>query len=428
MRITSLLSKESPYQDYDIHIVMVSIASPLKGKRVGVTGFNARPIACSAKKAGASVFVSDYWGDDDLSSCCDSWIAILTPTPGARQRQPLDMPIPLALVDNLLYLTEERQLDMVLIGSGFDDYSEAIEPIEDMGLLVGCSTTQIDRARDYRTLEKIVKKLEIKIPSRVVYDTPEEVQNNSDAFVFPCVVRPTFSGGGRGVRLARSLEEVTEAFPDNQDEEDVKARVVQEYVSGVDVSSSILTTGDLSRPLSVQGQLIGMPTAGRNCDFAYCGNYYPSGLEVETVTRIEEVSTEITTKLELNGSIGLDFVVDDSDQIWLLEVNPRIQGTLELMEAAGNLSITSLHVLASNGVLPEKIPDIGPGVKMIVYSRRDGAVPDLAQYSNTVDRSPPGVMVNIGDPICTVIEIGSSMRECYRRASETALAIQSHIL
>lgn len=406
---------------------MVSLASPLKGKRVGVIGFNARPIACSAKQAGASVIVSDYWGDDDLSSCCDNWIAVLTPTPGARQRQPLDMPLPVVLVDNLLHLATESQLDMVLIGSGFDDYSEAIKPLEDMGLLVGCTSAQIDKARDYHKLEKLAKKLKINMPRRRIFDTPEEVLEESDSFNFPVVVRPTHSGGGSGIRLARSLNEVTAAFPEKQDDVEDRARVVQDYINGVDVSSSILAAGDLSLPLSVQGQLIGMPTAGRNCGFAYCGNYYPSGLEAETEARIMEVSESISSKLKLSGSIGLDFVVDESNHIWLMEVNPRIQGTLELVEAAADLSITCLHVLASQGVLPDRIPDIGPGVKMIVYSRRDGAVPDLTQFSNTVDRSPPDVMVNIGDPICTVIEVGSSMRECYGRVSKTALAIQNQI-
>jgi hypothetical protein len=36
-------------------------------------------------------------------------------------------------------------------------------------------------------------------------------------------------------------------------------------------------------------------------------------------------------------------------------------------------------------------------------------------------------MVNMRDPICTVIEVGASMRDCYRKASETALAIQKSV-
>ena len=110
-----------------------------------------------------------------------------------------------------------------------------------------------------------------------------------------------------------------------------------------------------------------------------------------------------------------------------MEVNPRTQGTLELLEASGNLSITEHHVRASHDVLPEEAPELSPGVKMIVYSRCGGAVPNLAQYPNTVDRTPPGVMVNMWDPVCTLIEVGTSIKECYGRASKTAFSIQKEV-
>jgi hypothetical protein len=36
-------------------------------------------------------------------------------------------------------------------------------------------------------------------------------------------------------------------------------------------------------------------------------------------------------------------------------------------------------------------------------------------------------MVNMRDPICTDIEVGASMKECYTKAAETALAIQKGV-
>jgi len=402
---------------------MGSIRSPLKGRSVGIIGFNARPIACSAKKAGASVYVSDYWGDEDLSACCDDWIAILTPTPGARQRQPLDVPIYEGLVENLFHLTMKRELDYVIVGSGFDDHVDALYPLHKEGLLLGCSPSQMERARDFTALSKIAKSLDIGFPRRMTVLTPDEVIENSGEFNFPYLIRPTHSGGGSGIRLVRNSTDIVKAFGEAEDGE-YEPRVVQEYICGSDHSSSVLAAGDLVLTVSIQGQLIGLPSAGRNCDFAYCGNYYPSDLPTKTVSKIGEVSEIISTKLGLHGSVGFDFVIGKTGQIWLMEVNPRIQGTLELIEASGNLSMTSLHALASQGVLPEKIPDMKPGVKMIVYSRRNGKVPNLAQYSNTFDRTPSGVLVNMRDPICTVIEIGTSMKDCYRKASETALTIQ----
>jgi len=405
---------------------MVSLSAPLKDKRVGVIGFNARPIACSAKKAGAHVIVSDYWGDDDLSACCDKWVAILTPKAGDRQRQPLDVPLYEGLVENLYYLAKERKLDHVIVGSGFDDHVDALVPLYEAGLLIGCTTNQMKKARDFSSLAKLAKKHEIRFPKRETARTPDEVLEISAAIDFPYLVRPTHSGGGSGIRLVRNPPDITRAFGEPEGGE-YEPRIVQEYVPGVDISCSVLAAKDIAITVSVQGQLIGMPTAGRNCGFAYCGNYYPSRLSADFVSRISEVSESICSELKLNGSVGLDFVIDKSNQIWLMEVNPRIQGTLELIESASDISMTNLHTNASNDVLPEKIPEIRPGVKMIVYSRRDGVVPNLSGYSNTVDRTPPGVMVNMRDPICTVIEVGGSMMECYRRASETASAIQREV-
>jgi predicted ATP-grasp superfamily ATP-dependent carboligase len=405
---------------------MVSTRSPLKNKRVGIIGFNARPIACSAKRAGAQVFVSDYWGDEDLSSCCKDWIAILTPTPGARQRQPLDTPLYDGLVENMLHLTKKQDLDYILIGSGFDDHADALIELQKKGRIMGCTPDQMKRARDFDALARIADSLNVLIPKRLVAATPDDVPKKSDEFKFPYMVRPMHSGGGSGIRLVRNYVDVIRAFGEPLDGE-YEPRVVQEYVRGIDISCSVLATPEQSLALSVQGQLIGIPSAGRNCDFAYCGNYYPSTLAKETTDRIREVSESISDKLQLSGSVGFDYVVDDSNRIWLMEVNPRMQGTLEMFEAAGNLSMTSLHVLATQGILPKSIPAIQPCVKMIVYSRRDGRVPDLSQYPNTVDRTPPGVVVNMRDPICTVIEFGTSMIECYRRAAETTLAIQSSV-
>jgi predicted ATP-grasp superfamily ATP-dependent carboligase len=406
---------------------MVSMQSPLMNKRVGVIGFNARPIACSAKKAGAHVFVSDYWGDEDLSRCCDDWTAILTPKPGARQRQPLDTHLYDGLVENLLHLTEEQDLDYILIGSGFDDHADALTELQEKGQIVGCTPDQMKRARDFTALSGIAASVNVQIPKRLVAPSPDDVLKKSGEFRFPFMIRPTHSGGGSGIKLVRNYADISRAFGEPIDDI-YEARVVQEYIRGIDISCSVLATPERSLALSVQGQLIGIPSSGRNCDFAYCGNYYPSTLPKEIARKIGEVSEAISDKLRLSGSVGFDYVVDESNRIWLMEINPRMQGTLEMFEAAGNLSVTSLHVLASQGILPKSIPSIQPCVKMVIYSRRDGRVPDLSQYPNTVDRTPPGVLVNMRDPICTVIEVGNTMMDCYRRAAATTLAIQSDVL
>ncbi len=204
--------------------------------------------------------------------------------------------------------------------------------------------------------------------------------------------------------------------------------ILQQYIRGRDISCSVLSTGTEARAVSVQGQLIGLPSAGRNCDFVYCGNYYPSVLNSVTEQKIIEVSENLSVQLGLKGSIGFDFVVDESNVIWLMEVNPRIQGTLEMIEIAGNISITEQHIRAANSDLIEEMPTLVPSVKMIVYSRRAGCITNLSSFPNTFDKSPVGVLVNRGDPICTVINTSKTREECYLQTHEAACAIQKSIV
>ncbi|TFG32079.1 ATP-grasp domain-containing protein [Candidatus Thorarchaeota archaeon] len=406
---------------------MTTPSSLLHGKNVGVIGFNARPIAASLKKEGARTYVSDYWGDLDLPDVSDECITVLTPVMGMRQRQPLDLPVYQSLIDNFLFLTEKVELDYVIIGSGFDDHIEALQPIYDSGLLIGSHTSHFKKARDLSIVTSMVSEEQCKIPQRQEFHSFQELVEKSTEISYPYLIRPLYSGGGSGIRFIRHQKDLLRLVKARQEENEETAQVVQEYIRGQDFSCSVLSTGNDALAVSVQAQLIGSPAAGRNCDFAYCGNFIPSGLDSQTEQKIMEISEHLSVQLGLQGSIGLDFVVDELSTIWLMEINPRIQGTLEMLEIAGNISITEQHVRAVHQDLIEEIPIFHPTVKMIVYSRRNGKVPDLSLFSNTFDRSPTGVFVNRRDPICTVINQGTNIQECYHTTCSIANSIQREV-
>ncbi|MHA1136036.1 MAG: ATP-grasp domain-containing protein [Candidatus Thorarchaeota archaeon] len=404
---------------------MTQHSSILKGKKVGVIGFNARPIGASLRRQSAATYVSDYWGDSDLAEVSTDCIAVLSPQPGIRQRQPLDLPLYQSLIENFSVLTKDVDLDYVIIGSGFDDHSDALNPFHEQGLLVGTPPNQMNKSRDFSLLSKLVSDKSCILPKRRIYETVVELLENSSSLKFPCILRPAHSGGGSGVRLLRSHEDLTRITTAQLDES--YSYVVQEYIRGRDLSCSILSTSKEATAVSIQRQLIGLPSAGRNCDFVYCGNSIPVSLDPLVEQKILEISEYLSIKLGLKGSNGFDFVIDESDAIWLMEINPRIQGTLEMLEIAGNISITEQHVRSSEGHLIKKRPTFEPTVKMIVYSRKTGLVPNLSLYSDTFDRSPEGIQVNLGDPICTVIKPGRDILDCYTKTCETANAIQRDV-
>ncbi len=403
---------------------MTANSSLLRGKTVAVLGFNARPIACSAKRAGARVIVSDYWGDEDLDACSSKWTAILTPIPGKRQRAPLEKRVHVGLVENLIETIEQEDIDHLFVGSGFDDNTHSLAKLEKRTAITGNSTVQMQKARDRLTIEKLVESQGLHIPTSLIARTLDEAYANCDELGYPCVIRPPLSGGGSGISLVSDPSQVEAACWRLQAEIESPEVIVQQYIAGSDGSSCVLSTGTESVVLSVQGQLIGMPSAGRNCDFVYSGNYTPMHLSNSVKQLIVDSSELICTTLELQGTNGIDFVVDKQERVWFLEINPRFQGTLEMLERGGGISVTELHTAVCNGILPTDIPPFSPSIKLVVFSRRNGKVPDLSKYENTVDRTPKGVVVNRGDPVCTVIKTSATLSDCYDSALSVSNAIQ----
>lgn len=383
-----------------------------------MVGFNARPIACSLKKAGATVYVSDYWGDTDLGACCDEWLAVLSPIPGKRQRQPIGKPLHEALVDNMLKLTDTLPpMDYVLVGSGFDDHSESLVPLDDAGLIVGNNIDGMKRARDRTRIAGLVEDSPVRLPNSI-----NAAMSSTLDLEFPLVFRPIVSGGGSGIRLIRDQDTLDFILSEC---EDPSCFVLQEYVSGIDVSCSVLCTGRRGRVLSIQGQLIGMPSAGLNCTFVYCGNYIPVNISATSRAVIEETSSYLCEELDLVGSNGLDYVVNKQGEPLLMEINPRLQGSLEMLEISGGISLSKLHVNAVFGGLPEHDFIYRPTAKMIVYARSDSQVQGLTTMYDVVDKTPEGVHVKRGDPICAIIRSASTVRDSYSRCIEDATRILS---
>ncbi|MHA1925994.1 MAG: ATP-grasp domain-containing protein [Candidatus Thorarchaeota archaeon] len=422
------LGNESAYESPLNHQKsMIANPSLLRGKTVAVLGFNARPIACSAKNAGARVIVSDYWGDEDLDVCSSKSTSILSPKPGKRQRAPLEKRVHVGLAENLAESIENEDIDHVFVGSGFDDYTHSLIALEKRIAITGNSTAQMQRARNRSAIEKLTEKLGLSIPTTLTARTLDEAYSNCDKLGYPCIIRPPSSGGGSGISLVSDSSQVEAACWRLQADIESPELIVQQYIAGLDGSSCVLSTGSEAVVLSIQGQLIGMPSAGRNCDFVYSGNYMPIRLSESVNQLILESSEMICTTLRLQGTNGIDFVVDKNERVWFLEINPRFQGTLEMLERSGNISLTEMHIAACNGLLPSEIPPFSNSTKLVVFSRQNGKVPDLSKYENTVDRTPQGVVVHRGDPVCTVIETSLAPPDSYAKALSTSNAIQQAI-
>lgn len=362
-------------------------------------GFNARPIAASAKRLGLKVLVVDYWGDTDIYKCADE-VLIVSELLKKRKNLKKYTSLFLELAQKLI---EKSQVDFILVGSGFDDQPHFWKNLNKMAPVIGNNSETIRKSRDKMKILSEAKRLDISSPNSIIVKDAKEAKEAAKLIGLPVIIRPTKGGGGHGIQLARNLEEVEKIFQLLSNQRKI---MIQEYVKGIDASCSLLSSGRSALAVSVNEQLIGIPELGAK-DFVYCGNIVPLIAKKQICDRIRECSETLCKLLDLKGSNGIDFVIQ-KDEPYLMEINPRFQGTLECVEIVKGLNLVESHIKACQGILPECIPpNKGYAVKNILYAKHDFVMPEIT-ICEVCDITKPGTIVRKGTPVCTIQIHGST--------------------
>jgi predicted ATP-grasp superfamily ATP-dependent carboligase len=391
--------------------------------RLLVVGFNARPLARSARQAGFRVLAVDYWGDLDLAQWTDQYFAILRQQPGHRPERPL-LPAAKALVEGARHiLGQHGPVQYILVSGGLDDYPEAWDTLAGLAPLAGNTSDVIRRARNRGYVADLALRAGGAVPSGSQVASGAALRRAVNRLSLPVVVKPSRGSGGFFTRVLRTDADVSR-YATHHRFESTEPLLVQDLIVGKDASVSVLGTGERALAVSVNEQLIGLRRLGRGRTKAYCGNVVPLQARPEIRARLAHVAEEMAVRLGLVGSNGFDFVVTRDGTPYFMEVNPRFQATIEAFELTTEANLVRLHLDACDGRLPEASPrSLSSCSRVIVYARQPCTVPNLHSFPNVVDLSLPGSLADRGDPICTVNSVGRTRVDTLKGAWQTADAI-----
>ena len=349
-------------------------------ENVLVVGANTRPVVCSLKKLGYDVFSADYFCTEDLKPCADGLKCVLDQIPYVSCGS-------FSLNFDEDYLTELASLlvdkaDFIICCSG-----SSPQNFPSLKIKGNKNTENIDNK--YKLYKKLKNKF--KIPETHLISEKDEIQEiieNSRDKKF--ILKPIRGTAGMGVR---DVEEVGSNFK-------YKNYLLQEKIIGEDLSVSTLSTGEEVKTILTSKQIIGKTELGQIEPYGYCGNIVPYTGEQD----VSSIAEEIVEFLSLVGSNGVDFIQKDNE-IYLLEINPRFQGTIECAEAVLGINMADAHLKACDGTLMEIKSPKRFAVKMIVYARVRSIVGKL-EGNGVYDIPYKNVIIEKGEPVATVVKTG----------------------
>ncbi|WP_177242671.1 ATP-grasp domain-containing protein [Amycolatopsis marina] len=168
----------------------------------------------------------------------------------------------------------------------------------------------------------------------------------------PVVVQRRFNNlTGKGTRLATAPDELGLALQDWRGE----TLRVSEYLPGIPLTVSGCVAGDVTVISAISHQLVGLPELTPFWG-AHCGNQLVADhtLPAGAAARCRQAGRRLGDRLgELGfrGAFGLDLVATPDGSVAAIEINPRFQTVVSLVQAqetaAGLLPMLGTHALAT---------------------------------------------------------------------------------
>jgi len=202
-------------------------------------------------------------------------------------------------------------------------------------------------ARDKLVTLQRARSLGIRCPETDCPSSPAELKEVADRLEYPVVVKPRKTMGALGLWFASSAEELLSRYRLSTDDSDrvfdFSRPIIQQYVPGrVHDLCVLFREGEPVASLT-QKRLFMYPADGGG------GTLNETTWEPD----LYEQGTALLKSLDWHGPAQVEFKVNESTgETWLLEINPRFWGTLDLAVQAG----VDFPLLTAAVALEEPVP------------------------------------------------------------------------
>ncbi|MCL2156466.1 MAG: ATP-grasp domain-containing protein [Methanobrevibacter sp.] len=349
--------------------------------------------------------------------------------------------------EKLLKLSKEimEEVDHIILSAGISPLDFKGEFKEFKKKIIGNHSTENIEDK-YKFYKKIKNKFLTPKTFKLSYENiseAEEIAKQHEDMEF--IIKPLQGSGGYGVKYLnydkenefKAIEFGSGNFhQENSDllnlddqylHQEKSDFLVQEFIHGHNISSSVLGVKNEAKSI-INSKILSELDFGIKNSFKYCGNIVP--LDINTLNKfnsdeyyvpekmmnskdINEISEEIISNFKLIGSNGVDMIIN-KEGIHIIEINPRFQGTYELIENVLNINLLEAHIKACNNELINIAKPKGYSIKRIVYSKEKTLVGNLA-INNVYDIPYEGVIIEKNQPLATIIthenQVNKAIRE-----------------
>lgn len=240
------------------------------------------------------------------------------------------------------------------------------EPLMRRGVkIIGTDCEAIDRAENRDSFEKILESLHIPQPKGRAVTKIEDGVKAAAEIGYPVLVRPSFVLGGRAMQIVASEEGLRHYLKTAVEIDADRPVLVDKYIQGKEVEVDAICDG---RDVFVPGIMELVERTGIHSGDSI--SVYPT---FSISNKVKGIILQYAKKLGLGiGIVGLyniQFIVDEHEDVYVIEVNPRSSRTVPFLSKSTGYSLADIatEVILGKTLKEQGIFDIYPEEKKRFY-------------------------------------------------------------
>ena len=249
--------------------------------------------------------------------------------------------------EDVMNIIRLEQPEGVIATLGGQTAINLAQPLMERGVkIIGTDCAAIEKAENRDAFEKLLVELGIPQPKGQAVTNIEDGVKAAAQIGYPVLVRPSFVLGGRAMQIVAKEGALREYLKTAVEIDEDKPVLVDKYIRGKEVEVDAICDG---QSVFVPGIMELVERTGVHSGDSI-SVYPPFSISDQVKQTILEYTRKLGIGIGIIGLFNIQFIVDEHDDVYIIEVNPRSSRTVPFLSKATGYSLADMATLVNLGV------------------------------------------------------------------------------
>ncbi len=241
--------------------------------------------------------------------------------------------------EDVMAIIDFEQPEGVVASLGGQTAINLAQPLMDRGVkIIGTDCAAIERAENRDSFEKILQDLNIPQPKGRAVTKIEDGVAAAAEIGYPVLVRPSFVLGGRAMQIVADEEQLRHYLKTAVEIDADKPVLVDKYIQGKEVEIDAICDG---QDVFVPGIMELVERTGIHSGDSI--SVYPTfSISDKVKGTILQYAKKLGLGIGIIGLYNIQFIVDQNDDVYIIEVNPRSSRTVPFLSKSTGYSLADI--------------------------------------------------------------------------------------